>query len=435
MLRCYSCGNLVTVEPSGLCPRCLALRPATTDEAEPAQRGHFRCPATWSIIFITILTSILGFLFRESGAPFGADIQWRAIGGSEWWRLLTGFFVHEGFWHVFTNLFILWIVGKRLERIQGARGFLGVYLTCGLAGSVAALAFDPERTCFGASGAVFGVSTAVIAIYSIRHKTLTNSQKWRLGFFVFFTAGSLVAGFFDKEIDNPGHLGGVVSGLVLGVLFTTRFARTMPQRARIFAGMGVILLSACIWIRLTHPYLTHINAAERALDHRRYGDAARELHLALALKPGSPLAQHMVFLLQGERRPQVNYCVSLPLNSFQPVRFYDPCRALQCDGQLHTSPTPDGTTAYYLGTITASTPLETNGRREKEITAIVTMQDLDEFGEIGCTVKRSQVSRQKVDVNGNSVDKPMEISESSATISVFDPQAEALHKLILSGKH
>ncbi len=417
-----------------MCPRCLALRPAVGDGVEAGERRLVCYPATWSIIFITIVTSIVGCSFRESVVPFGAAISWRMIGGNEWWRLLTSFFVHKGFDHAFSNLFLLWIVGKRLERILGTRGFLGVYLMCGLTSSVVSLAFSPERTCFGASGAVFGVTAAVIAIYSFRFRTLTGSQKWRFAFLVFYTVGSLVAGLYDQETDNPGHLGGVVSGLVLGVLFAIRFAPIPVRQVRVFAGMGVILLAACIWIRLTHSYLTHVNAAERALNHREYDDAARELQIALAMKPGSRAAHDFAMQLEAERTPRVNYCAALEPETSDLAHSVDPCGGKQCDGRLRTFTAPGGSTAYYVGTVMSSTPLVSNGPIEKEITANVMMQTLDESGEIGCTVKWSRVSRQKVDSLGNPIAGAVVMSESSGTVSVFDPQAESLHQLILAAR-
>lgn len=424
----------MAVEPSGLCPRCLALRSDTGDVAEPTQRVFIRYPATWSLICLTIATSIAGYQFRQFGMPFGAAIAWRMIGGSQWWRLVTSFFVHKGVEHAFNNLFILWIVGKRLERLEGARVFLGLYLACRLTSSVGSLAINPERTCFGASGAVFGVAAVVITIYCIRFRTLTNSQKWRLGFLVFFILGSIVAGFFDKETDNPGHIFGFVAGLVLGMLFASRFGQTSVHQVRIFAGVALILLTSCIGIRLTDRYLVHVTIAERAMNRKEYDDAARELHLAMAMKPGSRLLHDFAVQLQAERTDRVNQCTALEPSTTDMMHSADPCRGKQCDGQLHTFRAADGTTAYYVGTITVTTPLESTGLIEKETTAKVTMQALDEFGEIGCTVSWSGVTRHKVDGNGNPIAKPTAYKESSATISEFDPEAKSLHELIVSAK-
>src|SRR5579871_552727 len=402
MLRCYGCGNLSAAEPSELCPRCVALRPGTVEGAEAAPRVHVRYPATWSIICITIATSILGYAFRESVVPLGAAVPWRTIGGNQWWRLLTSSFVHQGLEHAFSNLFVLWIVGKRLERNTGWRVFVGLYLAIGLTASFASLAFNPERTCFGASAAVYGVAAAVIALYGVRFSTLTNSQKWRLGFLLFFIVGCIVAGFFDQETDNTGHVSGFVAGLVLGLLFASRFGQTTAQRVRIFAVMGVLLLSGSIWLRLAHPYLVHVNAAERALDRKEYDHAARELHLALAMQSGSRVAQRFAIQLEAERSPRANYCASLPPDPIQLERVIDPCGGRQCDGQVHAFPVSDAAQAYYVGTVMTTTPLSANGGMERESTATVTMQALDEYGEIGCTVKWSQISRQQVDDNGNS---------------------------------
>ena len=433
MLRCYSCGNLLAVEPSGLCPRCLALRPVAGDGAETVQCARTGYPATWSILFITIVTSIAGIFFRQYGAPFGAEIPWRMVAGGEWWRLLTCLFVHQGFSHAFANLFLIWIFGRRLERMVGAGAFVGLYLICGLSGNVVSLAFDPERISYGASGAMYAVAAALIGIYGVKFSSLSNRQKWRLGFLVFFTVGTIAAGFFDDQVDNPAHVTGFLTGLFFGVLLASGFAQTSARRVWILAGMFLICLSACIWVQFTHSYLIHVDGAARAIDHDQYDLAARELHLALAMKPGSLAAQRFAKQVQADRTVPVNYCAALQPENSDLVRSADPCGGKQCDGRLRAFTAKDGSTAYYVGTVTASTPLAVSGSIEKEMTATVMMQALDEFGEIGCTVKWSQVSRQKVDAHGNPVGAIV-TSESSGTVSVFDPQAESLHRLILSRK-
>lgn len=141
------------------------------------------------------------------------------FGQGKLWQVVTYMFLHGGIWHIFINMFVLWMFGTVLERTWGSREFLKYYLLTGIGGGLCYAVFNlgsPIPT-VGASGAVYGLLAAyavmfpnnVIYVWGI----LPMRAKWfallfgAIEFFSSFTApGSGVA--------HLAHLGGMVIGYV-----------------------------------------------------------------------------------------------------------------------------------------------------------------------------------------------------------------------------
>jgi rhomboid protease GluP len=82
----------------------------------------------------------------------------------EWWRLFTSLFIHFGIAHLLLNMFALTAFGPLVERLFGSVNFLFVYLLAGIAGSLASIAWNPGINSAGASGAIFGILGALMAV-------------------------------------------------------------------------------------------------------------------------------------------------------------------------------------------------------------------------------------------------------------------------------
>ena len=80
------------------------------------------------------------------------------------WQLITYQFLHGGFWHIFMNMFILWMFGVELEQQWGSKRFLAYYLLCGIGAGIANVLISPlfsqPAPTIGASGAIYGVLLA-----------------------------------------------------------------------------------------------------------------------------------------------------------------------------------------------------------------------------------------------------------------------------------
>ena len=138
----------------------------------------------------------------------------------EWYRLITCMFLHFGAEHLINNMLILGLMGSRLEHTLGHIRFGILYLVSGLGGNLLSLieetAAEDYAVSAGASGAVFGVVGGLLA-WAVLNKGRVEglSARGLLG----MAALSLYYGFSASGIDNAGHIGGLVSGFLLGSLF------------------------------------------------------------------------------------------------------------------------------------------------------------------------------------------------------------------------
>jgi len=194
----------------------------------------------------------------EWGANFGPY----TIGG-QWWRLLSCVFVHIGVMHIALNMWCLWGLGRLAESVYDRWTFGGLYLITGLSASVASLVWRPVGVSAGASGAIFGIAGALISAFYLGEFSLPKTVVSGLLTSVLKFAGyNLVLGAFLGHTDNAAHVGGLVSGLILGAMI----ARLAPQRDAaggrvLIMAFGIFLvLGGAAWLRHLHPeFLQHLS--------------------------------------------------------------------------------------------------------------------------------------------------------------------------------
>ncbi len=181
---------------------------------------------------------------------WGANSGTESLGG-EYWRLLTSTFIHIGFIHLLLNMFALWQVGRFVETFLGSFGFLVVYISTGLAGSLVSSLFQPAHVVSaGASGAVFGLYGSLIAVLIKNHVKIPKDMMTAL---VGSVAVFLVYNFRDVKdgVDIFAHLGGLVFGLP--VAFLLRFETPSEEskgegffKSRLFRSLWVGALACTL---------------------------------------------------------------------------------------------------------------------------------------------------------------------------------------------
>ena len=139
----------------------------------------------------------------------------------EWWRLFTCMFLHFGAEHLIDNMLILYLTGSRMEHAAGRISYLLLYLGSGLCSSVLSLLAESRQTDWavtaGASGAVFGIVGGLLAMAVLHRGQVEGlTTKGLLG----MIGLSLIYGISVSGVDNWGHIGGFLGGLVLGVVLT-----------------------------------------------------------------------------------------------------------------------------------------------------------------------------------------------------------------------
>lgn len=143
------------------------------------------------------------------GAKFGPLIIYRG----QWWRLVTAMFLHAGIFHIGMNLWCLFDLGPMVESLFTSAKFIVMYLVTGIAGFLLSLWWRPGGISIGASGAILGLVGVLIGV-SFHHGGLGKAyrgQLWRWVIYIF------IFGLFFA-VDNAAHLGGLVTGFLLGYL-------------------------------------------------------------------------------------------------------------------------------------------------------------------------------------------------------------------------
>ena len=124
------------------------------------------------------------------------------------------------------NMYALLYIGIFLEQLIGGRRLISAYFLTGLFSALASLAMHPESISAGASGSIFGLYGIFLSYLVFHHRIEKGQRKsllYSIGFFVFY---NLMSGARAEGIDNAAHIGGLVSGIILGIIYllTDRFA-------------------------------------------------------------------------------------------------------------------------------------------------------------------------------------------------------------------
>lgn len=142
--------------------------------------------------------------------------------GGEYWRLLTSLFLHYGPLHLLFNLYALFIIGPGLERAIGSIRFGICYLLAGLGSGIGVLllrlgGLNSSEQLVGASGCVMGL-VGVWAGLLLRHRHTPMAGR-RLKNIVVIIAIQTAFDLSTPQISMAAHMSGLVTGLVLGLVF------------------------------------------------------------------------------------------------------------------------------------------------------------------------------------------------------------------------
>jgi rhomboid protease GluP len=134
----------------------------------------------------------------------------------QYWRFITPIFLHANALHVGLNMLNLLILGVFLERIVGHFRFLFIYLVTGVVGAIASFYFAPQEISVGASGAIFGLVGAYSMFVLIHRRAFSYGGIPSLLWLLIIIGINLSIGLFVQNVDNYAHVGGLLSGCVLG---------------------------------------------------------------------------------------------------------------------------------------------------------------------------------------------------------------------------
>jgi membrane associated rhomboid family serine protease len=200
------------------CPECTANKKQKvyTPSTLPGSQGL----VTRALVGINVAIFVASILFLGSSLTGIGNQALRDFGtfgpfiseDGDWWRVISGGFLHSGLIHIGFNMYLLWQLGQQIERLIGPKSYVAVYLASLFGGSFGALLLDPDIPVVGASGAVFGLIGFTVLMYRSRGIGLFDTG---LGFLIVINALYSLRG----GVSLGGHGGGFVVGVILGVLF------------------------------------------------------------------------------------------------------------------------------------------------------------------------------------------------------------------------
>jgi membrane associated rhomboid family serine protease len=191
---------------------------------------------TYGLIALNV---IFFFVEMSGGEPFIR--QWSVVPrrlvdnpAGDFVTIFTSMFMHGGWMHLLGNMLYLWIFGDNVEDRMGQVKFLIFYLLCGIAATVAQVAFNTSSTIpnLGASGAIAGVLGAYLVMFPkgqvrvLMGRGVVNMPAvivlgmWILLQFV-NGVGSIANTAETGGIAYMAHIGGFVAGLVLAKVFSS----------------------------------------------------------------------------------------------------------------------------------------------------------------------------------------------------------------------
>ncbi len=225
---------------------------------------------------------------------WGANYGPRVFAG-QWWRLLTSVFLHIGIIHIALNMWCLWKLGELAESLYGHVTFAAVYLICGLAGSLASVAYHPGTVSAGASGAIFGIAGALISSLKLGEFSMPAVVvKSMLKSVVMFAGYNLIFGAMSGVTDNAAHIGGLVAGLILGALIALADRRRENAMLRVTAIVVVLLavIGGAGWLQHAKAHAAHVQRAQQLLGDGKADEAIAELQTAIRAHPDDAFAHY-----------------------------------------------------------------------------------------------------------------------------------------------
>ena len=260
-VSCSNCGkpicpDCMTPTPVGMrCPDCSRDRTKVKTISSIAHEPRL----TYILIAINVIAFLASGRFGVGGGGGSAlfddlallgkgsfdGIHLSGVAEGEYWRLITGGFLHGGLLHIAFNMYLLYIFGQILESSMGTLKFGLLYFAALLAGSAGALVVTPDALTVGASGAVFGLMGA--AFLEMRHRGMDPMAGGAFGSIGGLILINLVFSFVLSGISIGGHIGGLIGGGLVALAYQQATRLRQPLLAYA-GGLAVAAASVAIGI-------------------------------------------------------------------------------------------------------------------------------------------------------------------------------------------
>lgn len=176
-------------------------------------------------VLIFILCAFTGDLLYNKGA-FSIYL---IAENHEYFRFISSMFLHADSNHLISNMLVLLFMGDMVEEKIGHLKYAMLYMISGIGGGILSAIYElvigKAVLSVGASGAIFGIVGAVLVL------VVVHRGKWEsitLPRVIFMLAYSLYTGFTAVNVNNAAHIGGLLTGAIVMILFY--FVQRMIER-------------------------------------------------------------------------------------------------------------------------------------------------------------------------------------------------------------
>ena len=147
------------------------------------------------------------------------------IKAGQYYRIITGAFLHGGILHLAFNCYALYVIGSQLESYLGKVRYLIIYLFSAVTASLFSIIFNSNPS-IGASGAIFGLMGALVYFGYHYRVYLGNVLKSQIIPLILF---NLLIGALSTGIDNFAHIGGLIGGLLITSALGIKYKSSTSQ--------------------------------------------------------------------------------------------------------------------------------------------------------------------------------------------------------------
>jgi len=201
------------------------------------------------LTYVLLAVIVLIFMYFLSLSLEGQNeflSQWAKVNElireGEPYRLFTSMFLHLNLMHILFNGYALYVIGRDVEALFGPIRFALIYFLGGLSGSLASFVFT-DAPSVGASGAIFAIFGAEMVYFYQNRRLHGEMGRRHLNQLIFLMLLNLGLGFFSTatsgfRLDNAGHIGGLIGGIVLAWFIGPEFE--VAQDTSTMAGLRVV---------------------------------------------------------------------------------------------------------------------------------------------------------------------------------------------------
>ncbi|TYQ15334.1 UNVERIFIED_CONTAM: rhomboid protease GluP [Acetivibrio alkalicellulosi] len=190
------------------------------------------------LIVMYLISNFTDISYIKLIVDYGAKDNTKILMG-EYWRFLTPIFFHTGVPHLLVNCYSLYIIGTIVEKLYGHKKFAFIYIVAGVFGSIMSFMFSTNPS-VGASGSIFGLIGALLYFGIESPELFKKYFKNTIVTIIILNAGMI---FVSANIDNFGHLGGLIGGfLASGTVKIKKVSNKLFSRPVFIAATTVLLI-------------------------------------------------------------------------------------------------------------------------------------------------------------------------------------------------